>query len=240
MQTHHIKEAAMKIGILGTGIVARTHAARLAQRGHAVMLGTRDPKDTLTRSESDWMGNPPFPVWQTTNPQIQLGTYEEAASFGEMVINATLGSGSLEALGMADPDNLAGKILIDISNPLDYSEATPTLYVCGTDSLGEQIQRFLPRTRVVKTLNTATVPIQVNPAMLAGGDHHAFISGNDAEAKAEVTRFLQETYGWRRIVDIGDITSARAAEMMLPMWIQVFGIVRSPFFNFKIVGLPEE
>lgn len=230
----------MKIGILGTGMVGRAHAAKLAQNGHEVMLGTRDPADTLARTQPDFMGNPPLKTWMEANQKVQLGTFRQAASFGELVINATLGAASLQALTMAGSNNLEGKILVDISNALDPSaEGMPTLFVCSTDSLAEQIQRALPDTKVVKTLNIVGAPVQVDPSMSSGGDLHAFVSGNDSEAKAEVARLLKEEYGWQYVIDLGDITTARAAEMMLPMWLQLFMKTRSPFVGFKITGLPE-
>jgi 8-hydroxy-5-deazaflavin:NADPH oxidoreductase len=231
----------MNIGIFGTGMVGRAHAAKLAANGHGVMMGTRDPAATLARSEPDYMGNPPFPAWLKANDRVRLGTFEEAASFGEMVINATLGSASLQVMRLAGPRNLAGKILIDVSNATDESTSgPPTLFVCSTDSLAEQIQSSLPDTKVVKTLNIVGAPLHVDPGLTAGGDHHAFVSGDDAQAKSEVARFLHDEYGWLHVIDIGDITSARAAEMVLPLWIQLFSATGTPMFGFKIVGLPGE
>ena len=231
----------MKIGIFGTGIVGRSHAARLVESGYEVIIGTRDIAATLARTERDYMGNEPFAVWLGTNTRVKLGTFAEAASFGEMLINATLGSASLDALSLAGEAGLSGKTLIDISNPLDFSKGMPpSLLVSNTDSLGEQIQRSFPQTRVVKTLNTVTGPLQVNPRQLSDGEHHAFLSGNDAGAKTEVTRLLKEVYGWRHLIDLGDITTARGTEMTLPLWVQLLGLVRSPFFNFRIVGYGEK
>ena len=230
----------MRIAVLGTGIVGRTHAARLAGKGHEVMIGTRDPKGTLERSDPDSMGNEPFAVWLRAHSEVRLGSFEEAASFGQLVIHATLGSASLVALDLAGATNLAGKILVDISNPLDFSGGMPpTLFVSNTDSLGEQIQRAHPDARVVKTLNTVTAPLQVNPALLAAGEHHAFLSGNDPAAKAEVARLLRDAYGWKHLIDLGDITTARGAEMMMPIWLRLFGVVRSPFFSFRVIGYEE-
>lgn len=230
----------MRIGILGTGIVGRSHAARLLESGHEVMIGTREIAETLARSERDYMGNEPFSEWHSTHVGVKLGSHAEAALFGEMLINATLGSGSLNALASAGEMNLAGKVLIDISNPLDFSRGMPpSLFVSNTDSLGEQIQRSFPQARVVKTLNTVAAPLQVNPSQLATGEHHAFLSGNDAQAKAEVAQLLRDVYGWRHLIDLGDITTARAVEMMLPVWVQLFGLIGTPFFNFTVVGYTE-
>jgi predicted dinucleotide-binding enzyme len=173
----------VRFGILGTGVVGKTIAARLAGLGHEVMVGTRDPEETLSRTEPDRYGNPPFSAWQEEHPKVELGTFAEAAAHGEMVVNATAGALSLEALDMAGEENLHGKILIDISNPLDFSKGMPpTLSVSNTDSLGEQIQRRFSEAKVVKTLHTMNAYLMVDPAQLAGTDHTVFVCGDDAEA----------------------------------------------------------
>ena len=141
----------------------------------------------------------------------------------------------MEALEMADEDNLNGKILIDISNPLDFSRGMPpTLWVSNTDSLGERIQRRFPEAKVVKTLHTMNAYVMVDPAQLAGADHTVFVSGDDAEAKAEVGELLR-SFGWTDIIDLGDITTARGTEMLMPIWLRLFGALQKPVFNFKIV-----
>jgi predicted dinucleotide-binding enzyme len=225
----------MKFGILGTGVVGKTIAARLAGLGHEVVIGTREPEETLSRNEPDAYGNPPFSAWQEEHPEVRLGTFGEAAAHGEMVLNATAGAVSLEALDLAGEDNLNGKILIDVSNPLDFSKGMPpTLWVSNTDSLGEQIQRRFPEAMVVKTLHTMNAYLMVDPAQLAATDHTVFVGGNDAEAKAQVTELLR-SLGWTDILDLGDITTARGTEMLLPIWVQLFGVLQKPIFNFKIV-----
>jgi 8-hydroxy-5-deazaflavin:NADPH oxidoreductase len=225
----------VRFGILGTGVVGKTIAARLAGLGHEVMIGTRSPEETTSRAEPDAYGNPPFNAWQEEHPEVNLGTFGEAAAHGEMVVNATAGGVSLEALELADEDNLNGKILIDVSNPLDFSQGMPpTLSVSNTDSLGEQIQRRFPEARVVKTLHTTNAHLMVDPAQLAGADHTVFVGGNDAEAKRAVTELL-ESFGWTDIIDLGDITTARGTEMLLPVWVRLFGALQKPIFNFKIV-----
>src|SRR5262249_7403772 len=161
-----------------------------------------------------------------------LGTLAEAAAHGELVVNATNGIGSLEALQAAGEKNLAGKVLIDLANPLDFSKGMPpSLTVCNTDSLGEQIQRAFPAARVVKTLNTMNAALMVTPRKLADGAHTVFVSGNDADAKKLVTELL-ESIGWQDIVDLGDITTARGAEMMLPIWVRLWGVTKTPMFSF--------
>jgi len=225
----------MRLGILGTGVVGKTLAARLADLGHEVMVGTREPEETLSRTEPDQYGNPPFGTWQQKHPEVKLGSFGEAAIHGEMVVNATAGTVSLETLDMAGEENLSGKVLIDISNPLDFSKGMPpTLSVSNTDSLGEQIQRRFGEAKVVKTLHTMNAYLMVDPAQLGGGDHTVFVCGDDAEAKERVTELLR-SFGWTDIIDLGDISMARGTEMLLPIWLRLFGSLQKPLFNFKIV-----
>jgi 8-hydroxy-5-deazaflavin:NADPH oxidoreductase len=225
----------VRLGILGTGTVGKTIAARLAGLKHDVMVGTRNPEETASRTEPDPYGNPPFSAWQEEHPEVKLGTFAQAAAHGEMIVNATAGVVSLEALEQAGEDNLSGKVLIDISNPLDFSKGMPpSLSVVNTDSLGEQIQRRFPEAKVVKTLHTMNAYLMVDPAQLRGGDHSVFVSGDDPEAKAAVTDLLR-SFGWTDIIDLGDITTARGTEMVLPVWLRLFGALQKPVFNFKIV-----
>jgi 8-hydroxy-5-deazaflavin:NADPH oxidoreductase len=225
----------VRFGILGTGVVGKTIAVRLDGLGHDVIVGTRNPEETLSRTDPDQYGNPPFCAWQEEHPEVRLGTFAEAAAHGDMVVNATAGAVSLEALEQAGEDNLNGKILIDISNPLDFSKGMPpTLLVSNTDSLGEQIQRRFPEAKVVKTLHTMNAYLMVDPAQLAATDHTVFVSGDDAEAKARVSELLR-SFGWSDIIDLGDITTARGTEMVLPIWVRLFGVFQKPIYNFKIV-----
>jgi 8-hydroxy-5-deazaflavin:NADPH oxidoreductase len=225
----------VRFGILGTGVVGKSIAVRLDGLGHDVIVGTRNPEETLSRTDPDQYGNPPFGAWQEEHPEVRLGTFAEAAAHGDMVVNATAGAVSLEALEQAGEDNLNGKILIDISNPLDFSKGMPpTLLVSNTDSLGEQIQRRFPEAKVVKTLHTMNAYLMVDPAQLAATDHTVFVSGDDAEAKARVSELLR-SFGWSDIIDLGDITTARGTEMVLPIWVRLFGVFQKPIYNFKIV-----
>lgn len=211
----------MKIGILGSGTVATTIGTALGALGHSVFLGSRDPGKLAA-----WA--------QETGGAA--GSFAEAAAHGEVVINATAGGGSLAALAAAGSENLAGKILIDIANPLDFSHGLPpSLAVCNTDSLGEQIQRAFPATRVVKTLNTLTAALMVNPRQLADGDHHIFVSGDDQAAKEQVRAWLGEWFGWREVIDLGGIETARGVEMLLPIWLRLWGALGTPGFNLKVV-----
>jgi predicted dinucleotide-binding enzyme len=225
----------VRFGILGTGVVGKTIAARLTGLGHEVVIGTREPEETMSRTEPDAYGNPPFGAWQEEHPEVRLGTFGQAAAHAEMVVNATAGAASQEALEQAGEDNLNGKIVIDVANPLDFSKGMPpTLSVSNTDSLGEQIQRRFPEAKVVKTLHTMNAYLMVDPAQLAATDHTLFVSGDDAEAKATVTELLR-SFGWTDIIDLGDISTARGTEMLLPIWVQLFGVLQKPIFNFKIV-----
>ena len=223
----------MKIAVLGTGMVGQAVAARLFGLSHDVTVGTRDPEQTLGRTDPDAMGNPPFSAWAADHPQVRVATFADAAAQAEMVVNATNGAGALPALQQAGAEHLAGKVIIDISNPLDFSNGfPPTLFVKDTDSLGEQIQRTFPQARVVKTLNTMTAALMVHPEVL-GEDSSVFVSGDDAEAKSTVADLLK-SLGHRDIIDLGDISTARGTEMMLPIWLRLMGALGTPAFNFKI------
>jgi 8-hydroxy-5-deazaflavin:NADPH oxidoreductase len=213
----------MKIAVLGTGGVGRTIGSRLVTVGHEVRLGSRSAQ------------KPEAIAWtQVSGPRASNGTYEDAAAFGELVFNCTSGTASVDALRAAGLRNLAGKILIDVSNPLDFSQGMPpTLAISGRDSLGETIQREFPETRVVKALNTVNMNLMVDPGRVKG-DHELLIAGNDAAAKEEVKRFLGEWFGWKGFVDLGDITGARACEAWLMVWIRLWGAIGSPDFNLHI------
>lgn len=224
----------MKTAVLGTGIVGRTIAARLAELGHTVAIGTRDPQATLGRTGADAMGAPPFAAWAAENPGIKVASFADASLGAELIVNATNGGASLEVLAQAGEENLDGKIILDIANPLDFSKGMPpTLFVKDTDSLGEQIQRAFPRARVVKSLNTMNADLMARPGQLADPGT-VFVSGNDAEAKAIVSGLLKD-FGHRDVIDLGDITTARGTEMLLPVWLRLWGALGTPAFNFKIV-----
>lgn len=229
----------MKITIIGTGSVGQYIAARSAELGHDVMMGTRNVAEKLASTAKDVYGNPPFSEWYAANSKVKLETFSKAASFGELVFNATHGGNSIEALKQAGAKNLAGKILVDVANPLDFSKGMPPSLLEGlnnTNSLGEEIQKTFAETKVVKTLNTIWCGLMVNPGMIGGGDHINYISGNNAEAKKKVRKLLIE-FGWKdeNLIDLGDITGARAAESVLPIWVRVMGAINSGVFNFRIV-----
>lgn len=224
----------MDIAVLGTGMVGRTIAGRLQGLGHTVVVGTRDPQATLARTDPDVMGNPPFAAWLSDNPGIDVATFVDAAARATVVFNATAGAAALAVLESAGSHNLAGKPLLDISNPLDFSAGMPpTLFVKDTDSLGEQIQRAFPEALVVKTLNTLTAPLMVHPDSL-GQSSTIFVSGNDSSAKATALELLQ-SFGHEDIIDLGGIETARGTEMMLPIWLRLMGALGTPMFNFKVI-----
>ncbi|GEP34571.1 oxidoreductase [Nocardioides szechwanensis] len=209
----------MEIAVLGTGSVGRTVSARLDELGHTVTIGTRDPEATLTRAD---------------HPQLPLATYADAAARAELVVLAVSGEVALDVLALAGADNLAGKALVDISNPLDFSAGfPPTLLVKDTDSLGEQIQRAFPEARVVKTLNTLTASLMVHPETL-GSSSTVFVSGDDPSAKGMVTGLLA-AMGHDDVIDLGGIETARGTEMLMPVWLRLMQALGTGEFNFKIV-----
>jgi 8-hydroxy-5-deazaflavin:NADPH oxidoreductase len=214
----------MQIGVLGSGVTGQTIGSRLVQLGHEVMLGSRDE------------ANPPAVAWskEEGGQHALYGTFMNAASFGEIIFNCTLGSASMEALQQAGENNLRGKILIDTSNPLDRSTDMWSLTVCNNDSLGEQIQRAFPETKVVKTLNTVNANVMVDPAKLLERTH-VFVSGDDIEAKATVVKILRDWFGWKEIIDLGGIETARGVEMYVLLWHTLRNAISSQRFNIKVV-----
>ena len=225
----------MKIGIIGSGVVGQTLGASLAQSGHEVVLGTRDPgkldeKKGYGDSLAEWQ--------RKAGKNARVATFEDAAKHGEVVLNATAGTVTLKALEAAGKANLDAKILIDVANPLDFSKGMPpTLTVCNTDSLGEQVQRAFPNAKVVKTLNTVNANMMIAPGTVGDGDHVIFVCGDDAGAKAEVAGYLHDWFGWKpdSVVDLGGIETSRGTEMLLPLWIRLMGVLGTHMFNFRIV-----
>jgi len=224
----------MKIAVLGTGMVGQAHAGKLASLGHQVFMGTNDPAKTRARTKIDQMSRPGIGLWLDANPEVKLTKFATAAQQGDLIINATSGQVSLEILSGLKK-HLAGKTLIDISNPLDFSKGFPPfLSVSNTNSLGEQIQKALPELKVIKAFNTMNAVVQTNPLRTAEGDHHLFVAGDDKPAKDTVISFAKQQYGWKNIIDLGDIKSARGMEMILPIWLEIRNSLNSPDFNFKI------
>ena len=212
----------MDISVLGTGLVGNTIGAKLISLGHRVMLGSRTADNANALA------------WKAANgDKAFTGTFAQSAAFGTLVFNCTKGEFSLEALHLAGKKNLEGKILVDLANSLDFSKGMPpSLIICNTDSLGETIQREFPEARVVKTLNTMNCQLMVNPQLIRE-EHDIFICGNEANAKNDVRRLLQD-FGWKNIVDLGDITASRGTEQLLPLWVRLMGVLGTPAFNFHI------
>lgn len=215
----------MRIGLLGTGVVGQTLGRRLVGLGHEVKMGSRSA------------GNDKAVAWAADAGEgASEGTFADAAEFGELVINATAGVASLDALDAAGAANLAGKVLVDVANALDASHGMPPIVGVGNaDSLGEQIQRAFPEARVVKTLNTMNCSVMVDPTIVAGS-HTVFLSGNDASAKAEVRRLLAE-FGWPAddMLDLGGIESSRGVEMYVGLWVHLWMATGTGELNVKVV-----
>ncbi len=212
----------MKIGVLGTGMVGQAIAAKLIDLGHEVKMGARDADNAKA---AEWVAH--------AGGKASQGTFAQAAAFGEMNIIATAGTTALEALKSAGTA-IDGKTIIDVSNPLDFSKGMPpTLSISNDDSLGEQLQNAFPAAHIIKTLNTMACSVMVNPGLVPG-DSDVFVSGNNPDAKAEAIRLLK-SFGWISPIDLGDITTARGTEMLLPIWLRLWGALGKPEFNFKIV-----
>jgi predicted dinucleotide-binding enzyme len=214
----------MRIGVLGTGIVGRTLGGKLVELGHEVRMGSRRA------------GNEKAVEWaQAAGEGASEGTFADAAEFGELLVNATGGKVALEALGMAGAENLAGKVLVDVSNALELGDGPPVVGVAPDDSLGERVQAAFPEARVVKALNTMNAAVMVAPGQL-GESTNVFVCGNDDGAKAQVIELL-EAFGWLSgdIVDLGDISAARGAELYVALWVRLMGALGTPAFNIRVV-----
>jgi predicted dinucleotide-binding enzyme len=213
----------MKLGILGSGMVGTTVASKLVALGHEVKMGSRTPTNDKAAA---WVAK--------AGKGASQGTFTDAAKFGEIVFNCTNGNASLEALQQAGIANFDGKIVVDVANPLDFSKGFPPfLSICNTDSLGEQVQKTLPNAKVVKTLNTVNTQVMVEPSRVKG-EHDMFLCGNDADAKTQVTQILREWFGWKNIIDLGDIAQARGTEMFLPLWVRLYGKLQTGDFNIHV------
>ena len=201
--------------MLGTGMVGKTIGTKLVTLGHEVTMGSRTANHEKAVAWARDAGG-----------RAAHGTFADAAAHGDMAFNCTAGTGAVDAAKAAGAENLRDKILIDISNPLDFSKGMPPrLLFTGNDFLGEQIQHALPDTKVVKTLNTINHQVMVNPERVPGS-HDVFVSGNDAAAKAHVAEILRDWFGWKSIIDLGDITTARGTEFVPPAVASTVGRAR--------------
>jgi predicted dinucleotide-binding enzyme len=213
----------MNIGILGTGMVGTTIGAQLIRLGHTVMVGSRS---TENEKAVAWV--------KSHGAAASLGTFADAATFGEMVFLCTKGDALLDILERVGSNRFAGKTVVDVTNPLDFSKGVPpSLFICNTSSLGEEVQKALPDSFVVKTLNIVNCEVMVNPAKYAP-DGTMFLCGNDRDAKEKVRELLTR-FGWRDILDLGDITGARGMEMMLPLWLRAWMVTKDVHVAFKAI-----
>ncbi len=214
-----------KIGVFGTGMVGKTIGSKLIQLGYEVKMGSRS---STNDSASEWVAG--------NGKNASTGTFAEAASFGEIIFNCTKGEIALEVFKLAGKENLKGKTVIDISNPLDFSKGMPPFLIpefSNTNSLGEEIQKLVPEAHIVKTLNIVNCEVMVD-AGKSGGDPTMFMSGNDAGAKTETRKILNQ-FGWSDIIDLGDISTARGTEMLLPIWLRTWMATGNGYFAFKII-----
>jgi predicted dinucleotide-binding enzyme len=216
----------MKIGILGTGMVGATIGKKLVDNGHSVYMGAREAN------------NPKAIEWQqSAGENAHIGTFTDAAAFGELIFNCTAGRGSVAAVRQAGVENLAGKILIDVANPLDFSNGMPPFLIpeyANTNSLAESLQNTLPNTYVVKGLSTVNCKLMVD-ATLVAGEHSLLICGDNADAKEKVTALLKTEFGWQSVLDLGGISAARAIEGYLPLWVQLYSKLQTANFNIAVV-----
>jgi 8-hydroxy-5-deazaflavin:NADPH oxidoreductase len=222
----------MKIGIIGSGVVAQTLGNKLIGLGHDLILGTRDP----SKLDDKKMFGATLREWKSqTADRAKIATFKDAAAHGELLINATGGRVSLEALKLAAADKVGAKVLIDVANELDHSKGMPPAVLASQEHcLAEKLQAAFPNLKVVKTLNTIGAPVMVEPRALGGGDHTVFVSGNDADAKGTVTALLK-SFGWTDVLDLGDISSARGPEMYMAMWLRLWGATKTGQLNIKVV-----
>ncbi len=213
----------MKVGILGSGDVARSLGTGFVASGHHVMLGSREP------------GNPKIEEWaRGTGGAGSGGTFTEAAKFGEVVVVATLGVASSDVVRLAGPDYFTGKVVIDATNPLQFDGSGPPRLAIGfSTSAGEELQKLLPRARVVKAFNIVGNAHFYRPTF-PGGPPDMIICGNDASAKETVTHLLHE-FGWPNVIDIGGIEGARELETLCILWVKTALKLQSFDIAFKVL-----
>jgi predicted dinucleotide-binding enzyme len=208
-----------RVGIIGSGMVGRALARGFAGRGHDVRIGSRDP-DKLAGFAAE--------------AGVGTGIFADVAEHGELVVLATLGAAAEEAVALAGPQRLAGKVVIDTTNPLAFSGGQPGMFVGWDDSLGERLQRAAPEARVVKCFNIVSAPAMIDPSF-EGGPPDMFIAGDDPAAKATVTELLDD-FGWPSVIDTGGIEGARLLEPLTILWVIVGQRRGSWDHAFKVVA----
>lgn len=202
-------------------MVGETLGTKFVQLGHQVKMGSRTTNNEIA---AKWV--------KATGANASQGTFADAATFGDMVFLCLKGAVFLDIAKTLSPTALGGKIVVDVSNPLEFSNGAMSLSICNANSLGEEVQKAVPSAKVVKSLNTVNCEVMVDPAK--GGNPTMFLCGNDADAKEKVTELLK-ALGWRDIIDIGDITKSRGTEMLMHLWMNLFGLFGNPHFGWKIV-----
>ncbi|MBL8006504.1 MAG: NAD(P)-binding domain-containing protein [Ignavibacteria bacterium] len=215
----------MKIGILGTGMVGAALGSKLASLGHSVMMGSRTPGNAKALEWTDKTGS-----------NASAGTFSDAAFYGEIIFLCVNGAAALEAVKIAGKENLRNKTVVDVTNPLDFSKGMPPTLIpdlTNTNSLGEEIQKALPESKIVKSLNTVNCAVMTEPSRLSE-ETEIYLCGNDTESKNKVREIL-ESFGWKRITDLGGIAASRGTEMMMPFWLSLWGSLKTGIFNLKIV-----
>lgn len=202
-------------------MVGETLGSKFVQLGHDVKMGSRTAN------------NDKAVKWASTaGANASQGTFADAASFGEMIFLCLKGAVFLDIAKTLGPNALNGKVVVDVSNPLEFSNGVLTLSICNTNSLGEGVQKAIPSAKVVKSFNTVNCDVMVDPAK--GGNPTMFVCGNDAGAKQQFSDLIK-TLGWRDIIDIGDITKSRGTEALMHLWMNLFGLFGTPHFGWKIV-----
>jgi len=219
----------MNIGVLGTGMVGETIATALIEKGHQVRMGSRSANNDKAAT---WV--------KKSNNKASQGDFNDAAAFGEIVFLCLNGAYALDAVRSINAASINGKVVIDLTNPLDFSKGMPPRLLEGLNnstSLGEEIQAVLPGASVVKTFNTINSNVMVNPKLVNNGDHTLFICGNDNDAKNKVKQFLVDTFGWKseNLMDLGGMITARGTEAYVPFWVMMMQATGSPMFNIKVV-----
>lgn len=219
----------MNIGVLGTGPVGETIASALLESGHSVKMGSRSAKN---EKAGEWV--------KKAGQRASQGDFNDAAAFGDLLFLCLNGEHALDAVNMIKAENILHKIVVDLTNPLDFSKGMPPRILeqfGNSTSLGEEIQKALPGAFVVKALNTVTAKVMVEPKLVNGGDHNLFVCGNDADAKNKVKHFLVDTFGWKahNLIDLGGIESARTTEAYVPFWVSLMQATGGPMFSIKVV-----
>lgn len=219
----------MKVGILGTGVVGESIASALAGKEHFVMMGSRTANNEKSVGWAKKAGK-----------YASAGTFNEAAIFGDIIFLCLSGEYAMDVVKGISEETVRNKIIVDITNPLDFTKGMPPRILDGlgnSTSLGEEIQKLLPNSWIVKTLNTMNYKLMVDARLINSGDHNLFVCGNSVDAKNKAMHFLVDNFHWKadRVIDLGGIEMSRCVEAIVPFWVAVYQKLGTPLFNFKIV-----